>query len=106
MATTPAMLESLAIFNSEFGQREGYEHEKILYYYPDTLEQGRQVRNIGLAQALVSFTRTFSPEKLCEAVHTTMRKQAFFEAEPDYWLILVSSALRINLPGRISHNQY
>lgn len=65
------------------------EHLKILYYLPDELPINRKVRNIGLCEALVNFSKTFSSEKTCEIVHTQKTKQSFLEPEPGIWMALV-----------------
>ena len=63
--------------------------QKLLFYYPkeDTLD--RKLRNIGLCEAIINFTRTFSPSKPCEAVHTLKTRQVLLEAEPDIWMSMV-----------------
>lgn len=66
------------------------EHLKILYYYPEDEIENRKVRNIGLCEALVNFTRTFRPNHPCEAVHTQKSRQVYFEPEPNIWMVLVS----------------
>lgn len=89
MALSPPSLASFYIYNATFSKTEEDGDEMVMYYYPTDLDLGRKVRNIGLAQGLVNFTRTFSPDKLCESVRTMKRTQAFFEPEPEYWIILV-----------------
>ena len=37
------------------------------------------------------YYRTFSPDKPCSSLHTQKTRQVFFEAEPDFWMIMVSS---------------
>ena len=86
---SPAALEAFYCFNSEFGPHESNEHEKVLYHYPETVAFEMQMREIGLCEAVINITRTFNPKKLCEAMHTQKRKQSFFEAEPDFWMVLV-----------------
>ena len=62
---------------------------KVLFYYPDSTQLNRKIRNIGLCEALVNFCKTFSPDKPCEVVHTQRTKQAFLEPEPGIWMTLV-----------------
>lgn len=49
----------------------------------------RKVRNIGLCEALVNFTKTFNPDRQCQAVHTDRKRQVFLEPEPNVWMVLV-----------------
>ena len=65
------------------------EHLKILFYYPEAESENRKVRNIGLCEALVNFTKTFNPSRLCEAVHTQRLKQVFLEPETGIWMVMV-----------------
>ena len=73
------------------------EHLKILYYYPEDEVQNRKVRNIGLCEALVNFTKTFRPIHPCEAVHTQKSRQVYFEPEPNIWMVMVSQKITYNL---------
>ena len=63
--------------------------QKILFYYPKDDSLDRKLRNIGLCEAIVNFTRSFSPSKPCEAVHTLKTRQVLLEAEPDIWMSMV-----------------
>ncbi|KAL5473104.1 hypothetical protein EMCRGX_G027549 [Ephydatia muelleri] len=82
---------SFCIFKPELGQKEGKEHLKLLYYKPEDETTNRKVRNIGLCEAIINFTKTFSPDKPCEAVHTNDRRQVFFEPESGIWMVLTVS---------------
>ena len=84
-----AGVNSFFVFNGTFSHREDDTEEMLLYYYPSDLHIGRKLRNIGLAQGLINFTKTFSPDQPCEAVRTEKRVQAMIEAEPEYWIIFV-----------------
>ena len=88
-----ASLGSFFVFNATFSKTEQDGEEMIVFYHPSDLELGRQVRNVGLSQGLVNFTRTFSPHRLCESVRSMKRTQAFYEPEPEYWIVLVRGAL-------------
>ena len=65
-----------------------------MYYYPETVPENRKIRNIGLCEAMVNFTRTFTTDNPCEVVHTQKTKQAFLEPEPGIWMILVGNGER------------
>ncbi len=66
------------------------EHLKILHYLPEDENPNRKIRNVGLSEAMVNFTKTFSVDKPCEVVHTQRKRQVFYEAEPNIWMIMVS----------------
>ena len=62
----------------------------MLYYYPEEEVVNRKIRNIGLCEALVNFTKTFHPNHPCEVVHTQKTRQVYYEAEPSMWMVMVS----------------
>lgn len=64
----------------------------------------RKVRNIGLCEALVNFTKTFHPDRLCQAVHTDRKRQVFLEPEPNIWMVLVGQSW--NERGRVYTIQF
>jgi hypothetical protein len=86
-----AELLGFFIYNPTLGSKEGTEHQKILYYHPDEEVLNRKVRNIGLCEALVNFTKTFNPDRPCQAVHTDRKRQVFLEPEPNIWTVLTVS---------------
>ena len=63
--------------------------QKVLFYYPKEDVLDRKLRNIGLCEAIINFTKSFSPSKPCEAVHTLKTRQVLLEAEPDIWMSMV-----------------
>ncbi|XP_068149591.1 vacuolar fusion protein CCZ1 homolog [Drosophila tropicalis] len=89
-------LRSFYIFNSSFGQREGEEHKKILYYYPNDIELNTKIKDVGLSEAIIAFTGTFTTDHDCKALHTQKTTQLFYQPEPGYWLVIV-----LNVPKEI-----
>ncbi|KAM7430052.1 vacuolar fusion protein ccz1 [Porites harrisoni] len=90
MKTSPGLV-NFFIYNSTFAPKEGMEKEKIVLYIPPGENIDRKIKNIGLCEALVKFTQTFSPDKPCSSLHTQKTRQVFFEAEPDFWMIMTVS---------------
>jgi len=43
----------------------------------------------GIAEGLIAFSRDFSPSALADSVHCDERRYAFYQPEPDYWMVLV-----------------
>ncbi|RXG58456.1 Vacuolar fusion protein CCZ1-like protein [Armadillidium vulgare] len=82
------------IFHSKYGQREGYEHEKLLYYYPKNENLDTQVRNVGLAEAITRFASTFNKQEDCESLHTQKSHQVYYQAEPNIWMVMDSTPVR------------
>ncbi|CAG8434854.1 12885_t:CDS:2 [Ambispora gerdemannii] len=80
-------LSYFCIYNPSFGLTEETQANQLLYYVAKkTVPMDMQMRQIGLAQGLVNFTKVFSPDKPCENVHSQKNRLAFYEPEPDYWI--------------------
>uniref|UniRef100_A0A3P9ABS0 CCZ1/INTU/HSP4 first Longin domain-containing protein n=1 Tax=Esox lucius TaxID=8010 RepID=A0A3P9ABS0_ESOLU len=84
----PSLL-SFFVYNPSFGPREGEEEKKILFYHPSDVEKNEKIRNVGLCEAIVQFTRTFCPTKPAKSLHTQKNRQFFFEAEDSFWIVMV-----------------
>ncbi|XP_030380090.1 vacuolar fusion protein CCZ1 homolog [Scaptodrosophila lebanonensis] len=89
-------LRSFYIFNSSYGQTEGEEYKKILYYHPNDIELNTKIKDVGLSEAIITFTRTFTSDDDCKALHTQKTTQLFYQPEPGFWLVLV-----LNVPKEI-----
>ncbi|KAM7295996.1 vacuolar fusion protein CCZ1 homolog [Ixodes scapularis] len=85
---TQVYLQNFFIYNPTYGQKEDEEHKKIIYYYPENAEQDVKLRNVGLCEALVSFTQTFSPSTPCEVLHTQRTRQFFLQPEENFWMVM------------------
>uniref|UniRef100_A0A7M4EBB9 CCZ1 homolog, vacuolar protein trafficking and biosis associated n=1 Tax=Crocodylus porosus TaxID=8502 RepID=A0A7M4EBB9_CROPO len=48
-----------------------------------------KIRNVGLCEAIVQFTRTFSPSKPAKSLHTQKNRQFFNEPEENFWMVMV-----------------
>ncbi|CAG8682148.1 8076_t:CDS:2, partial [Acaulospora morrowiae] len=85
--TVPPSLNYFCVYNPTFGPTEETQKDQLLYYTArKTVPMDVKMRQIGLAQGLVNFTRVFSPTKPCENVHTQKNRLMFFEPEPNYWI--------------------
>ncbi|XP_017058357.1 vacuolar fusion protein CCZ1 homolog [Drosophila ficusphila] len=89
-------LRSFYIFNSKFGEQEGEEHKKVLFYHPKDIELNTKIKDVGLSEAIIRFTGTFTSEDDCQALHTQKTTQLFYQPEPGYWLVLV-----LNVPKEV-----
>ncbi|XP_017018383.1 vacuolar fusion protein CCZ1 homolog [Drosophila kikkawai] len=89
-------LRSLYVFNSSFGEREGEEHKKILFYHPNDIELNTKIKDVGLSEAIIRFTGTFTSEDDCQALHTQKTTQLFYQPEPGYWMVMM-----LNVPKEV-----
>ncbi|XP_016983178.1 vacuolar fusion protein CCZ1 homolog [Drosophila rhopaloa] len=89
-------LRSFYIFNSSFGEQEGEEHKKVLFYHPNDIELNTKIKDVGLSEAIIRFTGTFTSEDDCQALHTQKTTQLFYQPEPGYWIVLV-----LNVPKEV-----
>jgi len=78
------------MFNSEMRTREGEEENKLVWYHPSSTPVNQQVTNIGLVEAVVNFSSTFSEEP-AHSLHTQKTRTVFSELETGYWLCLCVS---------------
>ncbi|KAI9009576.1 hypothetical protein BC832DRAFT_590931 [Gaertneriomyces semiglobifer] len=92
-------LHSLIIFSPALAPNDDEAaHEQILFRYPKETPLDERTRQVGLAMALVDFTRMFSPEKPCEIIRTRKRRGVLKQVEPTYWMLLWIK--KVNLPAR------
>lgn len=61
-----------------------------MFYYPDETDIDSKVKSIGLAEAIVQFSSTFS-DIPCQSVHTQKTRQVFLEPEKDFWMTMTVS---------------
>ncbi|XP_014676370.1 PREDICTED: LOW QUALITY PROTEIN: vacuolar fusion protein CCZ1 homolog [Priapulus caudatus] len=79
------------VYNPTLSKKEGEEEKNLMYYYPQDVPLDNKIKDVGLCEALVKFSRTFAADAPCESLHTQKTRQLFLEAEENYWLILVIS---------------
>lgn len=87
----PASLSEFVIFTPK-NVPEGKEYEKLLYFYPESVEIQDQTKHVGLAEALINFTGKFSSTP-CEALHFEKRTSVLYHPEPNFWFIMVAYTL-------------
>ena len=89
----PAWVAKFYVFDLKYGKREENSHEKVLFYYPpaeDQKAEQKKQRDVGLSEALINFTRQFSPEKPVDVVHTDKLHYVYREVEPGTWIVLAA----------------
>lgn len=86
-------LQNFYVYNSSYGQKEGEELKNILYYYPPQTDVDTQMKNVGLSEAIIKFTDTFSPDLPCDSLHTQKTKQLYYEPESGFWMVMT-----VNIP--------
>lgn len=107
----PAQLGFLAIYNPSLSDKEESPDEQIFYYASVTSstssgkrrrmrgkptdgvspeERNERLRQIGLAQGMISFSRGFSNGAPVNAIETEKTRVAIHELEPGWWILAVS----------------
>lgn len=110
----PAQLGFLAIYNPSLGQTDETIDDQIVYYASvSTQSSGRRhrrrrartsrptdgisqeerherLRQIGLAQGMVNFSRGFSDGAPVDAIETEKSRVIAHELEPGWWILAVS----------------
>ena len=106
---TPARLGFLAIYNPTLGPTDETLDDQIVFYtsrpsqsqHADNAgenentageeDQNERLRQIGLAQGMVSFASNFSAGKPLEYVETDKARIVLLELEKDWWVVAVSA---------------
>lgn len=83
------MLKHFFIYNPTFGRTEETEHEKLLYFYPPDITMDTKMTHVGLSEALVKYSSSFSPEKPIEVLYTQKTKRVYFNPEPNFWMSMI-----------------
>ena len=81
-------LLSFFIYNDSYGTREGTEGEKTMLYIPQEEDIDSQIKQVGLCEALIQFTKTFNPTTPCEVLHTQKSRQVFLNPEGRFFMAM------------------
>lgn len=111
---TPAQVGFVAIYNPSLGATDETMDDQIVYYASVIMDTSRskrrklrsrlitsltqeerneRLRQIGLAQGMVEFGRSFSGERPVDTVETEKSRVIMHELEPGWWILAVSSPL-------------
>ncbi|KAI0098696.1 hypothetical protein GGR51DRAFT_424327 [Nemania sp. FL0031] len=121
MAVVPAQLGFLAIFNPSLGATDETVDDQIVYYASvnsqskrrrhqsrrkpaDSIsqeERNERLRQIGLAQGMVEFSRGFANGEPVNTIETEKTRVVLQEVEPGWWIVASIDLARIPLPPRI-----
>ncbi|CAO1600815.1 MAG: hypothetical protein LQ349_001460 [Xanthoria aureola] len=109
----PAALAFLAIYNPSLSQGDDQDGEQIVYYYTkanvhglhrrksrahhvvDQEQKNEKLRQIGLAQGMVQFARTFSAGQAVDSIETEKSRILLREVETGWWLLASVDLTRI-----------
>lgn len=97
----PAQLGFLAIYNPSLGMTDESVNDQIVYYFPSKAhdqtgdnatreEENERLRQIGLAQGMVEFGRSFSEGRAVDMVETERSRIILHELEAGWWILAVS----------------
>lgn len=119
-AVVPAQLGFLAIFNPSLGNTDETIDDQIVYYASVTTqtrkrrhrsragkptehvsqeERNERLRQIGLAQGMVDFGRSFSGGVAVDTIDTEKSRVVLHELEPNWWILAVSSLPPLRTPA-------
>jgi len=108
----PAQLGFLAIFNPSLGTTDATIDDQIVYYTSVTAlsqkrrhrsggrptenisqeERNKRLRQIGLAQGMVEFSKSFSGDCPVDTIETEKSRVVLHELEPGWWILAVGGA--------------
>jgi len=89
---TKPRLAKLFMFNSNWGQKEGMESEKIIYFWPSETGLNEKNNNVGLVEAVVTFGQTFSATP-SHSLHTQKTRTVWRQVETGIFLVIT-----VNIP--------
>jgi hypothetical protein len=104
----PAQLSFLAIYNPSLGISDETFHDQIVFYYSKAAkarakidgrnaheesalreEENEKLRQVGLAQGMVGFARSFSNGEAVDSVETHKSRIVLRELEEGWWILAV-----------------
>ncbi|KAI1207180.1 uncharacterized protein F4807DRAFT_190029 [Annulohypoxylon truncatum] len=117
----PAQLGFLAIYNPSLGTTDETLDDQIVYYAsvntqtkkrrhrsrgkPTDIisqeERNERLRQIGLAQGMVEFSRGFSDNKPIDTIETEKSRVVLHELEPGWWILASVDLTKLPLPPRL-----
>ncbi|TPX19964.1 hypothetical protein DIZ76_017759 [Coccidioides immitis] len=119
----PAHPAFLAIYNPSLGTTDEALHNQIVYYYSKSSrsrasrrqasnddagderkqeDENERLRQIGLAQGMVSFAKTFSNGDSVDTVETEKSRVVLHELEPNWWILARIDFTRLASESSIS----
>jgi hypothetical protein len=104
----PAQLSFLAIYNPSLGPTDETFHDQVVFWYSRAAkerrksgkqgaeadrqlqdEENEKLRQIGLAQGMVGFARSFSNGQAVDSVETEKSRIVMHELERGWWILAV-----------------
>ncbi|KAI7899642.1 uncharacterized protein BX663DRAFT_532759 [Cokeromyces recurvatus] len=87
LGKTSPILSYFCVYNPSLSQSEENTKDQILYYTAKkAVSADLKIKQVGLAQALVNFTSTFSPSHPTQNVHSQKNRMVFLQPEPGFWM--------------------
>lgn len=106
----PAALSFLAIYNPALGDSDETFHQQVVFYYAKAAharaklgrshaggqpeedkklrdEENEKLRQVGLAQGMVGFARSFSHADSVDSIDTEKSRIVLHELEPGWWIL-------------------
>ncbi|KAI5809716.1 hypothetical protein DFH27DRAFT_494874, partial [Peziza echinospora] len=103
---TPAQLFSLAIYNPSLGATDRTVNDQILFYTARTPQTpNEKLRQIGLAQGVVEFSRGFTRSENLSNIETEKSRIVITEVEEGWWALAYIDNTRIT-SGEPEHTEY
>uniref|UniRef100_L2FM04 CCZ1/INTU/HSP4 first Longin domain-containing protein n=1 Tax=Colletotrichum fructicola (strain Nara gc5) TaxID=1213859 RepID=L2FM04_COLFN len=117
----PAQLGFLAVFNPSLGNTDDTLDDQIVYYASVSTqrqkrrhrsrskptenisqeERNERLRQIGLAQGMVEFSKSFSGGQPVDSIDTEKSRVVLHELEPGWWILASIDLTRIPLPPKL-----
>jgi hypothetical protein len=105
----PAQLSFLALYSPSLGTSDETFHQQIVFYYSKAAkararianedteaerelreQENEKLRQVGLAQGMVGFAKSFSNGEAVDSVETHKSRIVLHELEEGWWILAVS----------------
>lgn len=116
----PAQLSFLAVYNPSLGTSDETFHRQIVFYHSKAAkarsrlsdgdtgaarelreQEHEKLRQVGLAQGMVGFAKSFSSGAAVDSVETHKSRIVLHELEPGWWILAVCTVWALQA-GRAS----
>ncbi|KAI8063908.1 hypothetical protein BC940DRAFT_242769 [Gongronella butleri] len=87
LGLTPPVLSYFCVYNPSLSQSEENTKDQILYYTANKVVPADvKMKQVGLAQALVSVAASFATSQPTQNVHSQKHRLVFLQPEPGFWI--------------------
>ncbi|PVI07927.1 hypothetical protein DM02DRAFT_504251, partial [Periconia macrospinosa] len=123
LRVVPAQLSFLAIYNPSLGESDETFHNQVIFYFSKAAkararlhgknaqaeeelreQENEKLRQVGLAQGMVGFARSFSAGAAVDSVETEKSRIVLYELEKSWWILASIDLTQLPVHSSASSN--